>query len=246
MRAAFVLLLLVLLVVAFAAQAPATLLDRRIDRATGGALRFADATGTVWSGHATLADAKGRWRLPLGWRTDPLALLGGRMRVMLVPASADEPRGVVVAGEQDLTATDLELRLPAAVIETAWPGPPALRFDGQLVVTSPSLRRVGTRVDGALDARWDGARVSFGGLVLPLGTVDATARPEPGATRVTLRNRGGDVAIEGEVVVQDDGVRLDARLLPSPALAAPLAVIVRSLGVVEADGRVHVTWQARR
>jgi len=246
MRAAFVLLVLVLLVVAFAAQAPATLLDRRVERATGGALRLADATGTVWSGRATLADARGRWRLPLGWRTDPLALLTGRLGVTLVPASVDEPRGVVVVGEQEVAATDLELRLPAGVLESAWPGAPAPRFDGRLIVTSPTLRRVGARVDAAVDARWERARVSFGGLALPLGTVDATARPEAGATRVTLRNRGGDVGIDGEVVVQDDAVRLDGRLTPSPTLAAPLAMIVRSLGAVEADGRVHVTWQARR
>jgi general secretion pathway protein N len=247
MRAAFVLLVLVLLVAAFAVEAPATLLDRRIEQATGGVLRLGDARGTVWSGRGTLADARGRWRLPLGWRSDPVALFTGRLAVTLVPASPDEPRGTVTIGEQELGATDLALRLPAGIIESAWPGNPAPRFDGRLVVTAPSWRRVGARMDGALDARWEDARVSFGGLAVSLGTVDATARPADGAvTRVALRNRGGDVAIDGEAIVQDDGVRLDARLTPAPTLAAPLAMIVRSLGTVEPDGRVHVTWQARR
>jgi general secretion pathway protein N len=246
MRAAFILLVLVLLVVAFAVEAPATLLDRRLEQATGGTLRLAEANGTVWSGRGTLADAHGRWRLPLGWRSDPVALLAGRLAVTLVPAATDEPRGRVTIGEQELGATDLELRLPAGVIESAWPGTPAPRFDGRLVVTSPAIRRVGARLDGALDARWDDARVSFGGLALALGTIDAKARPDGGGTRVALRNRGGDVAIEGELLVQDDGVRLDARLTPAPTLGAPVAMILRSLGTVEPDGRVHVTWQARR
>src|SRR6478609_12247764 len=124
MRAAFVLLVLVLLVVAFAIEAPATLLDRRIDGASGGVLRLADARGTVWAGRGTLADARGRWRLPLGWRSDPVALLAGRLAVTLVPTAPDEPRGRVTIGEQELGATDLELRLPAGVIESAWPGTP--------------------------------------------------------------------------------------------------------------------------
>lgn len=247
MRAAFVLLVLALLVAAFAVEAPATLLDRRIEQATGGVVRLADARGTVWSGRGTLADARGRWRIPLGWRSDPVALLTGRLAVTLVPASADEPRGVVTVGEQELGASDLAVRLPAGVFESVWAGNPAPRFDGRLVVTTPSWRRIGTRIDGALDARWENARVSLGGLSLALGTVDAAARPaDSGATRVALRNRGGDVAIDGEAIVQDDGVRLDARLASAPGLAAPLAMIVRSLGTVEPDGRVHVTWQARR
>src|SRR6478735_4670748 len=116
MRAAFVLLVLVLLVAAFAMEAPATLLDRRIDGASGGVLRLADARGTVWAGRGTLADARGRWRLPLGWRADPLALLTGRLAVTLVPASPDEPHGVVTIGEQELGVADLEVRLPAGVI----------------------------------------------------------------------------------------------------------------------------------
>ena len=49
MRAAFVLLVLVLLVAAFAVEL-AMLLDRRIEQATGGVVRLADARGTVWSG----------------------------------------------------------------------------------------------------------------------------------------------------------------------------------------------------
>jgi len=247
MRAAFVLLVLVLLVAAFAVEAPATLIDRRVERASGGVLRLADATGTVWSGRGTLADARGRWRLPLGWRADPVALLAGRLAFTLVPASADEPRGVVMLGEQEVGATDLALRLPAAMLESAWPANPVPRFEGRLVVTSPSLRRVGARIEGALDARWEDARISLGGLALALGVVEATARPgDRGVTRVALRNRGGDVAIDGEMTVQDDGVRLDARLAPAPSLAPPLALIVRSLGTVEPDGRVHVAWQARR
>ena len=44
-----------LLVAAFAAFAPATLVDRRVAAATGGKLRVVDAEGTVWTGRGALA-----------------------------------------------------------------------------------------------------------------------------------------------------------------------------------------------
>jgi len=246
MRAAFVLLALVLLVVAFVAEAPATLLDRRVQEATRGAVRLADARGTVWSGRAMLADAQGRWRVPLAWRAAPAGVLAGRVDVSLVPQAPGEPRGSVAIAEQDLAVSDLDLRLPAAVVESAWQRAPAPRFDGTLLITSPAFRRTGARVDGSLDARWENARVTFAGMALALGTLQAEARPADGATRVKLRNRGGDVALDGELRVQDDAVQLDLHLTPAATLAPPLALLVRSLGAVEADGRVHVTWQAKR
>ena len=246
MRAAFVLLVLASLVVAFVARAPATLLDRRVQQMTTGKVRLADAAGTVWSGRGTLAAANGRWRLPLAWRTGAADVLTGRLAITLLPAAPGEPRGTVRIGEQALDVTDLDVRLPASVIETAWGAAPVPRFDGTVTIASPAWRRVGARTDGGFDMRWEQARVTLGGLALALGTVDAQARAVDGATRVALRNRGGDVAVDGEVLLQDDGLRVDARLMPAASLAPPLALLVRSLGTVEGDGRVHMTWQARR
>ena len=49
-RLAVLAAVVLLLLAAFAAFAPATLLDARLDAATQGHLRLADASGTVWSG----------------------------------------------------------------------------------------------------------------------------------------------------------------------------------------------------
>ena len=68
MRAVAVLVALVLLAAALAALAPATLIDARVAARTRDRVRLAEASGTVWSGEGTLADAAGRWRLPVSWR----------------------------------------------------------------------------------------------------------------------------------------------------------------------------------
>src|SRR5262245_44443627 len=82
---------LALLVAAFVALAPATLADVRVAAASGGRLRLADTTGTVWRGSGTLTDAQGLWRIPLRWRVSPPGALRGVADVEL------EPSGRIVA-----------------------------------------------------------------------------------------------------------------------------------------------------
>jgi hypothetical protein len=246
MRAAFALVALLLIVGALVAQAPATLLDRRLADATRGAVRLADARGTVWSGGADVADAKGRWTVPVAWRVDPLAALKGEIAVTLLPAGPATARGAVVLRESELRATALDVVLPATILESVWTDAPVPRFDGVLHLRAPSWRIADARSEGAADLRWERAGVALAGFALNLGVVDAAARPGDGGTVVTLRNRGGHVAIDGELRVRDDGVRLDARLTPAAGLAAPLALLVRSLGTPDAAGSVRVTWQRRR
>ena len=169
------------------------------------------------------------------------------MAVTLVPETPDEPRGVVTIGEQELGATDLAVRLPAGILEMAWQGLCAALPARRLVVTTPSWRRVGARVDGALDARWEKrARVVRRLVALRRQPLTCWCPADGGATRVALRNRGGDVAIDGERIVRTTACGSTPGSAPAPGLGAPLAMIVRSLGTVEPDGRVHVTWQARR
>ena len=62
----------VLLLAAVALFAPATLLDARLNAATGGQLRLADATGSAWNGRGLVTNAQRTWSIPVGWKVDPL------------------------------------------------------------------------------------------------------------------------------------------------------------------------------
>lgn len=246
MRATLALAALLLLVVAFAALAPATLVDARIAALTRDTLRLADASGTVWSGGGALSDARGRWRLPVSWRLDAAALLRGALRVDLRPTAGGTARGTLGAADNTLELTALHVEVPAAALESAWTRTPVPRFEGVIVADTPSFRTDGMRTDGTLDLRWERARVALLGVALDLGTVEASVRPNAMGTTVALRNRGGDVALRGEARAEGNAFTLDATLTPSPALPQPALLALRALGAGAPDGSVHVKWQGQR
>lgn len=246
MRATLALAVLVLLVLAFAALAPASLLDARIASMTRDRVRLADAAGTVWTGSGVLSDAQGRWRMPLAWQVSVPAALRGALRVELTPDARSTARGVLSAADSTLDLSSLHVELPAAALASVWTRPPVPRFEGVIVADAPSFRTDGTRVVGALDVRWDRARVGLAGVAVDLGTVEANAHPSAGGMTVSLRNSGGDVALSGEARTEGDALVLDATLTPAPTLPAPALALLRALGPATGDGSVQVTWRKPR
>jgi hypothetical protein len=247
MRAAVALLAaLVLLVAAFAALVPATLVDARVAALTRDRVRLAQASGTVWSGEGQLCEAAGRWCIPVAWTLQPAALLRGALDVTLVPRADAPTRGGVVAQDGTLALRDVHLEVPAAAIESAWKRSPVPQFEGNLVLDAPAFRSDGARSDGALDLRWQRARAGLAGTAMDLGTVEAHARGTEGGVTVDLGNHGGDVAITGVFRITPQAYALDATLTPATTLAPALALLVRSLGTPAPDGSVHVTWQGPR
>jgi hypothetical protein len=246
MRAVIALVALALLVVAFVATAPATLLDRRLASDTDGRLRLAQATGTVWSGSGRIADADGRWQVPLAWRIDPVAMLRGALSVTLIPGDERTARGTIVATPGAVQASGVHLVLPAAAMEIVFAQPPVPRLAGQVSVDVPSLHTDGVRSDGGVDLRWTAARIDLAGLALDLGTLDAHARPSGTTWSVPFASHGGDLGVTGEFRADGPALSLSARLTPAAGLAPALAVMLQTLGAPGQDGSVEVTWQGRR
>jgi len=246
MRAAFVLCALVLLVAAFAALAPASLVDGRIAAATEGRVRLADARGTAWHGSGVLTDAQGAWRVPIDWRVGAAALLRGAMELTLESVDAGSARGRLLAEGNALRVDGLHLEVPATVVETAWRRPPVPRLGGAIAIDAPAFTFDGARGDGAFDLRWSNATVALAGLRAALGTVEAHGRGADGVIVVTLSSTGGDAVLRGTATLRNDVNSLDATLTPMPTLAPAAALALRSLGRADADGTIHLTWQARR
>jgi len=245
-RAAAVLVALVLLVAAFALLAPATLVDARVAAVTHDRVRLAQARGTVWSGEGQLCDASGRWRIPVAWRVGAASLLRGALDVTLLPRADATARGSLVAHDGTLAVRDLHLELPAAALETAWSRPPVPWFEGELVADAPAFRSDGARSEGGFELRWQRARAGLAGVALDLGVVEAHAKAADGGVSVEIGNRGGELGIAGVFRILQQSYTLDATLTPATSLPPPLAMIVRSLGQAAPDGSVHVTWQGRR
>ena len=109
-----------LLLLAIAAFAPASLLDRRIAVATGGKVRLVDATGTVWNGRGALASEAGTWRAPIAWTVAWTALATGTLAVAFEPdVGMTLPRGTLDAASTGVSLHDVTIELPRA----RWPTP---------------------------------------------------------------------------------------------------------------------------
>jgi len=244
-RVALALCALILLVAAFALTAPASLVDARVRDATNGHVRLVDTGGTVWRGRGVVVESGGRWRVPLAWRVDALALLRGAVVLTLVPGESVDVRGTVVAENDTLQLAGVHLELPAAAIESAWTRPPVPRLDGVLTLDAPAFRVSGPRTDGTFDLTWSRAGLSIAGFGASLGTVEAHGRPGDGGTVVALQGQGGDIALRGTATWRDGGGSLEATLTPAATLPPAIATALRTLGRSDPDGTVHVSWQAR-
>jgi hypothetical protein len=246
MRALAAVVALLLLVVAFAALAPATLIDARVAALTQDRVRLADADGTVWSGTGQLADAHGRWRVPIARRVGAAALLRGDLDVTLVPATGNAARGSIVAREGRFAVRDLHLESSASALETAWATALAPALGGEVSVDAPAFRTDGVRGNGSFEVRWQRARASMAGMVLDLGTLEGHGRGADDAITVDLVNRGGDVGIAGVARATPESYAVDLTLKPAATLPPALMLALRALGTPAADGSVHVTWQGPR
>ena len=190
---------IVLTLVALAALAPATLVDRRLAAATDGRFRIASAGGTVWRGRGALTDARGTWQLPVAWHASPLALARGALALDFGPV----PDSGAVQGQLLLTGSGAELRnlralIPAQALASFAPDNVVGTLAGAIAVDAPALRYDGGTVEGAADFRWDRARVAINGSAVDLGTVTVRIAPRGQDLAGTLANTGGALGVAGD------------------------------------------------
>ncbi len=234
-----------LVLVAFAAFAPAGLLDPRLDAQTQGRLRLADTAGTIWDGRGTLTNEQRTWSLPVHWKIDPLALLRGDASLTLQPVDAgDLPRGAVAWHDTTLTLDGIALELPAAALNGALPAGDTMAFGGDIALDVAHLRWSGQDGDGAATARWSGARLAGSTGTVGLGTVSANFAPRAGLIQGRIENRGGDVRIDGEFAIGNAGIDVNATLAPLASTPPQVLRTLSSLGTQDASGAVRVQWHS--
>jgi hypothetical protein len=242
--AASVVAFLLVLLTALAMFAPAALLGARLDTATQGQLRLADATGTVWNGRGLVTDAQHTWSLPIGWKIDPLALMHGDQVITLQAAEGgDLPRGNVAWRDGTLILEGVAFTLPATALNATLAAGSAMAIGGYIAIDAPHVTWSGNGGDGAASARWSGARLAGNAGTIALGTVAVNFAPRNGRLEGRIGNRGGDVRIDGEFAWSTSGIEVSATVAPLPS--TPPAVI-RALGVLgtpDVNGSVRVQWR---
>jgi hypothetical protein len=232
------------LVAAVAWFAPAALLDARLDSATQGHLRLANAAGTVWNGRGVITDAPRTWSLPVGWKVDPLAILrGDRLIALQAAEGGDLPRGDIAWSDGTLTVNGVAFAVPAAAMNGTLAAADAMAAGGTVAFDAPRMSWSGNGGDGAATVRWSGARLAGTAGSLALGTVAATLTPHNGRLQGRVENRGGDVRIDGEFAWDNSGLEVKATLMPLPSTPPAVIRALGALGTPDANGSVRVQWR---
>ncbi|MBL0291814.1 MAG: type II secretion system protein N [Betaproteobacteria bacterium] len=233
-----------LFVLALVALAPAASVNPMLDQATSGALSLVDTEGTIWRGQGTLL-ARGQ-RLPLAWTIEPGELLVGRIHLRFGPRDAAEtsPRGRLIVTRQGFILAEVEVAVPAAVLSAAPPTSASPAIGGTVVAVAPRLERSGNALAGALDLRWQGARVVYAANrpALDLGTVTASLQGTGDRVAGPVANSGGVAEVRGVAGADLHGaVTVDVLVTPRDASDATLAALLRAVGRAEGAGW-RVQW----
>ena len=247
MRALRVALVVVVALATAIALAPAASLDRLLAARTQERLRLVDANGLWWHGRGVVTTADGGARIPLAWRIAFVPLLSQILAVDLEPGSDDAaPSGSLRARDGTLELRDVRLRTPAALVAAFAPALNALALGGELALHSPSMTLRGGNVTGTLDATWLRARLVANGLALDLGTVRLSAAPAGERLAGTIRNSGGDIALDG--TIDGSPAAIDVALTLKPANNAPESVrrMLPLLGPSDGAGGVRIGWRSAR
>jgi hypothetical protein len=237
----------ILLALAGVVVAPAAWLDRPLASRTEGRARLVDAEGLWWRGRGALASADGAARLPIAWRVALAPLVTGTLRVDFVAdGDAAMPSGAITVRREALEIRDVRLRAAGALLGALVPALKPFALGGDVVLSVPVLDWRGRGGSGTVDASWERARIITGTLALDLGAVTLSVAPQGDALAGTVRNRGGDVAIDG--AVRELGGIVDASLLLTPAGDAPELVrqVLPLLGAADPAGGVRVRWRSGR
>jgi len=185
---------------ALVALAPATLIDGRLQSASEGRLRLAEARGSLWSGAGWIEvrDAQGKAGVArrLAWRVLPGSLLRARLVAQATLGQAARPFPVTLSLSR-VEIADAALQLPAAALGLGVPALAPLRLSGEVLVSIAqlSLGRGGVHGEATLQWRAAGSALT---PVAPLGDYEVRFKAAGTAVHGALRTLEGPLELEGE------------------------------------------------
>jgi len=228
-------------VAGLAAMAPATLLDARLERASDGRIRLAEAQGTLWSGKGIVEvlDAEGHahFAAPVAWRLGARSLLRARL-VYAVESSGSASRFMVAISPSRIELENIDLRLPAAALGMAVPKLAALEPTGALRLRVVRLAAGARSLQGGATLEWRDAGSALS-PVAPLGDYELRLDGDGRSVRATLRTlKKGPLRLEGGGAwALGTRPALSATAEVGPRYRAQLAPLLGLIGVEQGAGR---------
>ncbi len=240
-----------LLTAAVAVEAPATLVDRRLDELSGGRLRVANASGKIWNGSGALVVLPNAARVPVVWHLDPLPLLRGHLSGTLSRDSPEVPVAAFDVGSEDFAIHRLNFAFPAEAFLRASGAQSMIAAAGGTVdIRADEFAMRRGAFDGGFVVRWQGASIASlrPDIRFALGDVRLDAVANGGDIKSTLSNVGGDVEIAGALALGATGaLRVDVRLKPRPEIDKDRLKAITSamsmIGPPDDSGGFHMLWQ---
>ena len=185
---------------ALIAFAPATLVDARLERASGGRLRLAEAKGSLWSGAGwiEIRDAHGRAGVAkrLAWRVLPGSLLRARLVAEVELDQAARPFPVTISLSR-IEIADAGISVPAAVLGLGMPRIAPLRLTGDVLVDIPRLSVERGRMDGDATLKWRAAGSALT-PISPLGDYEVRFKAVGPVVHAALRTLEGPLQLDGK------------------------------------------------
>lgn len=185
---------------ALVAFAPATLIDARLERASEGRLRLAEARGSLWSGAGwiEIRDAQGRAGVAkrLAWRVLPGSLLRARLVAEVELDHAARPFPVTISLSR-IEIADAGVSVPAAALGLGIPRIAPLRLTGDVLLDIPHLSVERGRMDGEATLKWRAAGSALTSIS-PLGDYEVRFKAVGPAVHAALRTLEGPLQLEGK------------------------------------------------
>lgn len=203
-------LLILIWLVAFAviavAIAPASLASAALERISEGTVALAEAEGTLWRGRGTLTATRVA-RVPVAWSIEPWPLLRGELRIQMFPPAAigNSPRAQIVAHRDSVSMRDVDVTLPARLVEGLAPSP-GIRITGDVRVTTPSLDWTPAAFLGEARIDWQDAQFAISAdPAVRLGTVNAALAAAGDRLTGPITNNEGTFDVRGTLSIATNG-----------------------------------------
>jgi hypothetical protein len=237
-----------LLAIAVAINAPASLLDSRIAAATDGQVRLAGATGTIWNGAGDLVLLPRGTRRALAWHIEAWPLVTGEVRGAVAMGGSAAQRAAFAYGHGRAAVRGLDAELPMDTLMQSAGVPAALGSAGGIVAAHVErFVQMPNAIDADLALQWQDASLPAPGLRIALGDVRVELRGNGPEISGPVSNRDGDVEIVGRMTLGASlAPKLDATIRPRAGLdrdrAESIATALSLVAAADGQGGYRIVW----
>ena len=225
------------------ATAPATLIDARLDQASAGALRLAEASGTLWSGSGQIevrdANRRGGIAQSITWRIRPAYLLRAKLLYEVTLDHSAQHFSVTISPSR-IEVADADINLPAAALGLGVPKLAPLGLTGDMLLHIARLAFGRGSVQGNATLQWRGAGSAFT-RVSPLGDYELRLEGDGAAVQASLRTLQGPLQLDGQGSwTNGRSLVFQGNARVPPQHLQQLAPLLRMIAVDRGDGRFEL------